>query len=74
MTKDKVTIGNEDLIRIIFWFCGEGNERRVFKSNTRLQKLAFLAQKELKEFDILVKDEIYTDEPFEFEANDFGPF
>lgn len=69
------TIGNKDLLRIVFWFCGEDTSNgRVFKSNIRLQKIVFLAQKEFSEFKKLQKDGIFVDDELEFEANNFGPF
>ena len=50
------TLDNLDLVRIIFWFCSEGDPK-VFKSNIRLQKIVFLAQKNLPQFQELVQKE-----------------
>ena len=67
------TLDNLDLVRIIFWFCSEGDPK-VFKSNIRLQKIVFLAQKNLPQFQELKESGIYRNEEFEFEPNNFGPF
>lgn len=70
-------MGNQDLVRIILWFCGEkkeGQDIREFKSVTKLQKLIFLAQKESEAFFDLQKSSIFIDQPFNFSADNFGPF
>lgn len=70
---NNTTLDNLDLVRIVFWFCSEGDPK-IFKSNIRLQKIVFLAQKELPEFQQLKEQAVYNGEEFEFEANNFGPF
>ncbi len=72
---EQTTINNKDLLRIVLWFCGEKTiDGRIFKSNIRLQKIMFLAQKEFTEFKKLKEDGIFIDEELDFEANNFGPF
>lgn len=69
------TIDNKDLLRIILWFCGEKTvDGRVFRSNIRLQKIMFLAQKDFSEFERLKEEGFFIDDELEFEANNLGPF
>jgi uncharacterized protein YwgA len=72
-------MGNDDLVRLILWFCGtkvqgEATLTKEFKSVTKLQKLIFLAQKEADDFLQLQNSGVYVDQPFNFSADNFGPF
>jgi uncharacterized protein YwgA len=75
MGAEKKNLGNPDLVRLILWVTSaRENENKVFKSITKLQKLVFLAQWELDEFNQLVKSGLYIQTPFDFVPDKYGMY
>ena len=69
-------INNFDFVRLILWVCSRKAEDniRVFESTTKLQKLVFIALHDDKEIEYLKNKNLYSDVPFEFVAEKFGPY
>jgi uncharacterized protein YwgA len=77
-------ISNKDIVRMVLWFCSEKvdpayrlteDTLKIFKNTTKLQKLIFLSQYELKkEYLSLGEKKIFSENGFAFKADSFGPY